>query len=97
MRDFAWSVLMATFLIVACSGCQNAPSGNLANDAEWERQSERYEQQADKVDEQAERLDKMNDKTEEQAERFDQLLDRWDAQAERYDKILDKWEKQPSP
>ena len=97
MREFTFSVLVAMIVIAACSGCQNNPAAAPINDAEWERQTEQYQQQLDKGDEQIERIDKMYDKSEEQAQRMDKLLDRQEEQADRYDKILDKWEKQSPP
>jgi len=85
------------FIIATCIGCQNNPVAAPTDDAEWEQQTEQYQQQLEKGDEQIERVDKMYDKSEEQAQRIDKLLDHQEEQADRYDKILDKWEKQSPP
>lgn len=89
--------VFVVMLTAMCTGCENNPAAAPVNDAEWERQNERYQQQLDIGDEQIDRVDKIYEKSEEQGERMDTLLQRWERQADRYDKILDRWEKQGPP
>jgi len=94
-------VLLASTFAAFVMGCQtNSSSGSVEYEAEYERQVEVFnhqaetnERQAAEVDEQSERYDRLLERQESIQSRFEQVMSKWEEQSRRTDAVLEAQEK----